>query len=106
MFFLPVVVGEYAQNQLTVGVFTFNYGLATPGSILTLLTQSPLAVVSRLLPSVCGKPPLNTRIVGGQPAPVGSWPWQADLHSSGGHFCGGSLINSEWVMSAAHCLQR
>ncbi|XP_034567394.1 transmembrane protease serine 9-like [Notolabrus celidotus] len=57
------------------------------------------------LSSVCGKPLLNTRIVGGQPAPEGSWPWQASLQRGGGHFCGGSLVNSEWVVSAAHCFK-
>uniref|UniRef100_A0A8C5GIR2 Zgc:100868 n=1 Tax=Gouania willdenowi TaxID=441366 RepID=A0A8C5GIR2_GOUWI len=55
--------------------------------------------------SECGKAPLNTRIVGGQTAPAGSWPWQASLHMSGSHFCGGSLINNQWVLSAAHCFQ-
>uniref|UniRef100_A0A4W5P102 Peptidase S1 domain-containing protein n=1 Tax=Hucho hucho TaxID=62062 RepID=A0A4W5P102_9TELE len=44
---------------------------------------------------VCGTPPLNTRIVGGQDALAGSWPWQASLHRFGSHFCGGSLINKE-----------
>ncbi|XP_055720021.1 transmembrane protease serine 9-like [Salvelinus fontinalis] len=51
---------------------------------------------------VCGTP-LNIRIVGGQDALAGSWPWQASLHRFGSHFCGGSLINKEWVVTAAHC---
>ncbi|XP_051742649.1 prostasin [Ctenopharyngodon idella] len=52
---------------------------------------------------VCGKAPLNTRIVGGQDAPAGAWPWQVSLHRNGRHFCGGSLINNQWVLTAAHC---
>ncbi|KAM8825407.1 transmembrane protease serine 9 [Synchiropus picturatus] len=53
---------------------------------------------------VCGRATLNTRIVGGQVAPEGSWPWQASLHRSDGHICGGSLVNNKWVLTAAHCV--
>uniref|UniRef100_A0A4W4EWR3 Peptidase S1 domain-containing protein n=1 Tax=Electrophorus electricus TaxID=8005 RepID=A0A4W4EWR3_ELEEL len=54
--------------------------------------------------SVCGVAPLNNKIVGGQNAAAGSWPWQVSIHHAYNfHFCGGSLINSGWVLTAAHC---
>uniref|UniRef100_A0A672G4C4 Peptidase S1 domain-containing protein n=1 Tax=Salarias fasciatus TaxID=181472 RepID=A0A672G4C4_SALFA len=54
---------------------------------------------------VCGRASLNNRIVGGEVAPEGNWPWQVSLNRFGVQFCGGSLINEEWVLSAAHCFQ-
>uniref|UniRef100_A0A3Q2QT41 Peptidase S1 domain-containing protein n=1 Tax=Fundulus heteroclitus TaxID=8078 RepID=A0A3Q2QT41_FUNHE len=53
---------------------------------------------------LCGQPALNTRIVGGEDAPPGSWPWQVSLHDYN-HFCGGSLITDQWVLTAAHCVK-
>uniref|UniRef100_A0A4W4E504 Peptidase S1 domain-containing protein n=1 Tax=Electrophorus electricus TaxID=8005 RepID=A0A4W4E504_ELEEL len=55
--------------------------------------------------SVCGVASLNNKIVGGQNAAAGSWPWQVSIRLTAYnfHFCGGSLINSGWVLTAAHC---
>ncbi|XP_042742046.1 chymotrypsinogen A-like [Lagopus leucura] len=67
------------------------------------------ARAARSLPS-CGVPAITpvirglNRIVNGEPAVPGSWPWQVSLQRYGNfHFCGGSLINEEWVITAAHC---
>jgi len=54
-------------------------------------------------------PVLNPQhIVGGQNALPGDWPWQVGIASRGSRFiyCGGTLISSQWVVSAAHCFQR
>ena len=52
----------------------------------------------------CGLAKRTTRIVGGVETEVNEYPWQAQL-SVGGGLCGGSLISSEWVLTAAHCTQ-
>jgi len=55
----------------------------------------------------CGRPAISpsvsVRVVGGVEAMPHSWPWQVSLQNSHGHFCGGSIINEQWVVSAAHC---
>ncbi|XP_046888502.1 cationic trypsin-3-like [Hypomesus transpacificus] len=44
----------------------------------------------------------DDKIVGGYECKKNALPYQVSL-SSGYHFCGGSLISSYWVVSAAHC---
>eukprot|EP00112_Aurelia_sp_Birch-Aquarium-sp1_P020525 Seg531.1 transcript_id=Seg531.1/GoldUCD/mRNA.D3Y31 product="Plasma kallikrein" protein_id=Seg531.1/GoldUCD/D3Y31 len=46
------------------------------------------------------------RIVGGGDAKKGNWPWQVAIAykaSPKSVLCGGSLINSQWVLTASHC---
>lgn len=45
----------------------------------------------------------NGRIVGGQAARVGQFPYQASIIADQLSFCGGSIISKDWVLTAAHC---
>ena len=57
----------------------------------------------------CGKTAIKPhtfgRIINGEDAIPHSWPWMVSLQTMGQHFCGGSLINEQWVLSAGHCYQ-
>ncbi|KAM3916257.1 serine protease 27-like [Leptodactylus fuscus] len=84
---------------------------STPGTMKqhhkwTLLLFLSAAFQPALTYIGCGKPVTSDRIVGGQDAFYGEWPWQISLRKNGLHICGGVMIDSQWVLSAAHCFIR
>ena len=53
----------------------------------------------------CGLANKSNRIVGGEETETNEYPWQVAMVSAGGShpFCGGTLISSQHVLTAAHC---
>mmetsp|Transcript_43989 Transcript_43989/g.78955 ORF Transcript_43989/g.78955 Transcript_43989/m.78955 type:complete len:600 (+) Transcript_43989:48-1847(+) len=47
--------------------------------------------------------PKDPRIIGGSLSTKGRYPYAVSLDGAAGHFCGGSLIAKDVVLSAAHC---
>ncbi|KAJ8678861.1 hypothetical protein QAD02_014648, partial [Eretmocerus hayati] len=45
----------------------------------------------------------QARIVGGENAIPQEFPWLVSITRKGGHFCGGTILNSRFIMTAAHC---
>ncbi|KAL9985794.1 hypothetical protein ACROYT_G008239 [Oculina patagonica] len=71
--------------------------------ILLVLLLLASTVTGQQLP--CGSTPIaQSRVIGGQDAKPGAWPWQIALQRFGRFICGGSLISSTWVVTAAHCV--
>lgn len=54
---------------------------------------------------------LSYKITGGKPVLPNSHPWQVSLGVSWvpdqqeAHFCGGSIVNEKWIVTAAHCVR-
>uniref|UniRef100_A0A8C4MA45 Serine protease 55 n=1 Tax=Equus asinus TaxID=9793 RepID=A0A8C4MA45_EQUAS len=60
--------------------------------------------------SECGERPSfeqgaqYSRIIEGTEAQVGEFPWLVSIQARNTHFCGGTIINEWWILTAAHCL--
>lgn len=47
----------------------------------------------------------HERIIGGHELDITEAPWQVSLQNDGVfHFCGGSIIAPQWILTAAHCV--
>ena len=44
------------------------------------------------------------RIVGGEIAGSSTWGWAVSIKLGTGGLCGGSIIASQWILTAAHCV--
>uniref|UniRef100_A0A8C5TIA8 Transmembrane serine protease 3 n=1 Tax=Malurus cyaneus samueli TaxID=2593467 RepID=A0A8C5TIA8_9PASS len=75
-------------------------GTAAMGLRLSLPALS--AAPTLLSPAACGQR-ISGRIIGGKETSVNKWPWQVSVQYGPIHICGGTIIDAQWVLTAAHC---
>merc|ERR1711874_897778 len=86
--------------------------MGTPQFSSSLQLDMKFLVVLAGLSLVAAKPQFGKdlrlaegRIIGGDEAPKHEFPWQVSLKSLGSHICGGSIVNRNQVITAAHCCE-
>ncbi|XP_036615810.1 trypsin-like [Trichosurus vulpecula] len=67
--------------------------------------MNPLLILAFVGAAVAFSTDDDDKIIGGYTCSANSLPYQVSVNYNGGHYCGGSLINEQWVVSAAHCYQ-
>lgn len=94
-YFLRVSVSEINYRDTSL------YSLILNGEPI-LLINSGVGTGDHLFPFFTGLKALNAKIAGGTDALISDFPWQV-YFISGNFRCGGSIINGNWVVTAAHC---
>merc|ERR1712227_577046 len=102
--------GEY--NYVDYGNYSYNeygeYGESTSSAAPATTTKAPATTTQSSSGSKCVCGIANRgkdRIVGGVVTEANEYPWQEGLVNTQGKtpFCGGTLISSQHVLTAAHC---
>uniref|UniRef100_A0A3B3UVR3 Transmembrane serine protease 5 n=1 Tax=Poecilia latipinna TaxID=48699 RepID=A0A3B3UVR3_9TELE len=97
---LPVCSERWNSSLGTLVCRQLGY-LRCDGTNTTSISEQSVTRSAGALSDQTAKLP---RIIGGVEALLGRWPWQVSLYYSNRHTCGGSIITSQWIVTAAHCV--
>ncbi|CAF3645275.1 unnamed protein product [Rotaria sordida] len=75
--------------------------------LLSIIRSSHQTVYTCTASASCGcstNSATVSRIVGGETASPATWSWTVSISIAGRSLCGGSILSSSWIITAAHCV--
>ena len=105
----PLMVPSADNSWLLTAVVSFGVGCAQPDNYGVYTRVKPYLEWIESETGFLGRElDIQTRIVGGVPSAEGEWPATVAIYLEVAdnlfQFCGGTLIDRQWVVTAAHCL--
>ncbi|XP_032688263.1 serine proteinase stubble-like isoform X2 [Odontomachus brunneus] len=116
----PTMQSLTSAKPITESTTISDYVTKKPMTLTTLSTIASVTINTELpitketfnmsnYKEVCGRRLFpESRIVGGSQSSFGKWPWQISLRqwrqSTYLHKCGAALLNQNWAITAAHCV--
>lgn len=80
--------------QTNASQHTITLTPSTGGRLVSANVDLPVTTVAESI--------YRPQVIGGGDTTIEQWPWQVQVRA-GGSFCAGTLIDEEWVVTAAHC---
>jgi len=94
--------GENSGEKTTTIITTTT---TPPPTTTTTVTTTTTTTTASNSCAKCGLKTQGRRVVGGENTEVNEYPWMVGLYTRTSSLpsCGGSLINSKWLITAGHC---